>query len=61
MAKCYVTGKKPLFGNNVSHSHRRSNKKFKPNLKRVRIIEDGRVKRVWVSTKALKAGLVTRA
>ncbi len=61
MAKCYATGKKALFGNNVSHSHKRSNKKFKPNLKRVRIIENGRRKRVWVSVKALRSGLVERA
>lgn len=61
MAKCYVTGKKVLFGNNVSHSHKRTNRQFKPNLKKVKIIENGRVKRVWVSTSALKSGLVERA
>ncbi|MCR5214554.1 MAG: 50S ribosomal protein L28 [Eubacterium sp.] len=61
MAKCYVTGKCVLFGNKVSHSHRRSNHKFKSNLKRVKIIENGRVKRVWVSTRALRSGLVERA
>ncbi|MCR5216502.1 MAG: 50S ribosomal protein L28 [Lachnospiraceae bacterium] len=61
MAKCYVTGKKALFGNNVSHSHKRSNHKFKPNLKRVKILENGQVKRVWVSTRALRSGLVERA
>jgi len=61
MAKCYCTGKKVLFGNNVSHSHRRTNRAFKPNLKRVRIIENGVKKRVWISTKALRSGLVERA
>jgi len=61
MAKCYVTGKKPLFGNKVSHSHRRSAKVFKPNMKRVKIIENGTVKRVWVSARALRSGMVKRA
>jgi len=61
MAKCYVTGKKTVFGNNVSHSHRRTNKKTKPNLRRVKIIENGQVKRVYVSARALRSGAVTRA
>lgn len=61
MAKCYVTGKTTIFRNNVSHSHKRSNKKLKANLKKVRIVENGVTKRVWVSTRALRSGLVTRA
>jgi large subunit ribosomal protein L28 len=33
MAKvCQVTGKKPVVGNNVSHSHRRTRRRFLPNL-----------------------------
>jgi large subunit ribosomal protein L28 len=39
-----------------------SKKKWKANLQKVRIIdEDGQVKRVYVSTRALKSGLVKRA
>jgi large subunit ribosomal protein L28 len=35
---------------------------FKPNLQRVKIIEaDGTVKRVWITAKSLKGGLVTKA
>ena len=56
MAKCSV------FGNTVSHSHRRGNKMWKPNLKKVRIkTAGGNTKRVWVSTSALRSGLVERA
>ncbi len=29
---CSVTGKKPLFGNNVSHSNRKTRRQWKPNL-----------------------------
>jgi large subunit ribosomal protein L28 len=61
MAKCYATGKTTKFGNNVSHSHKRTNKKMKANLKRVRIIENGTIKHEWVSTSALRSGLVERA
>ena len=35
MAKCAVCGKGAHFGNNVSHSHRRSNRMWKSNIKRV--------------------------
>ncbi|MGC9386315.1 MAG: 50S ribosomal protein L28 [Hydrogenovibrio sp.] len=29
---CQVTGKKPVVGNNVSHSHRKTRRRFLPNL-----------------------------
>ena len=29
---CQVTGKKPMFGNNVSHAHNKTRRKFFPNL-----------------------------
>ena len=37
MAKCAVCGKSVHFGNKVSHSHRRSNKMWKPNIKSVKV------------------------
>lgn len=61
MAKCKYTGKSVMFGNNVSHSHRKTKRIQKANLKRVRVIENGTPKRVWVSAAALKSGLVNRA
>ena len=61
MAVCVATGKKTKFGNTVSHSHRRGNRKWKVNMKKVRINDNGVIKRVYVSTSALKSGLVTRA
>ena len=38
MAKCEICGKDMAFGIQVSHSHRRSNRTWKPNIKRVRAI-----------------------
>lgn len=58
--ECAITGKKKVAGNNVSHSHRKTKRSFKPNLRRVRAVVDGQVKKIWVSTSALKAGLVER-
>lgn len=60
MAKCAITGKTTTFGNRVSHSHHRSNKKVKANLKRVHVAEHGTRKRIWVSTSALRSGLAGR-
>ena len=61
MAKDYVTGKKTTFGNKRSLSVNSARRAWKPNLQKVRILVDGKPKRVWVSTKALKSGKVTRA
>ncbi len=41
MAKCYCCEKEVKFGNKISHSHRRSNRAWKPNLMRVKIVENG--------------------
>lgn len=61
MAKCEICGKGVSFGIKVSHSHRRSNRTFKPNIKKVRAIVDGSVKRVSVCTSCLRSNKVTRA
>jgi large subunit ribosomal protein L28 len=61
MAKeCYITGKKTVSGNNKSHSLHRTKRTFKPNLQKVRIEEDGKIKTVYVSARALKSGKVNR-
>lgn len=38
MAKCDVCGKGVAFGIKVSHSHRRSNRTWKPNVRKVRAV-----------------------
>jgi large subunit ribosomal protein L28 len=60
-AVCDVCGKTPFFGMQVSHSHRRSQRRFDPNIQRVRALVNGAPKRLHVCTKCLKAGKVTRA
>lgn len=61
MAKCDVCGKGAHFGNAVSHSHRRSNKIYKPNIRTVRAVVNGGTKKMHVCTSCLKSGLVERA
>ncbi|OGT05744.1 MAG: 50S ribosomal protein L28 [Gammaproteobacteria bacterium GWF2_41_13] len=53
---CMVTGKKPLVGNNVSHSHRKTKRRFNPNLHERRFWLDGekRFVKLRVSSKGLR-------
>jgi len=59
-AVCDICAKGPGFGHNVSHSHRRTKRRFDPNIQRVRAVVDGTPKRLNVCTSCLKAGKVTR-
>jgi large subunit ribosomal protein L28 len=59
--KCYVTGKSPKSGNNVSHANNKTKRTWGVNVQKVRIIVDGRPVKVYVSTRALKSGKVVRA
>jgi large subunit ribosomal protein L28 len=54
---CEITGKKRMVGNNVSHSNRRTKRKFYPNLlkKKLFLEEENR----WVTLKVSAAGLRT--
>ena len=61
MAKCEVCGKGVSFGIKVSHSHRRSNKMWKANIRRVRAVVDGTPQRVYVCSRCLRSGKVQRA
>ena len=61
MAKGEYCGKDVSFGIKVSHSHRRSNRTWKPNIKKVKAIVNGSPKRVNVCTRCLRSGKVERA
>ncbi len=61
MAKCEICGKEMKFGIKVSHSHRRANRTWKPNIRRVRAVVDGTPKRVYVCSRCLRSGKVQRA
>ncbi|MGW7362034.1 50S ribosomal protein L28 [Streptomyces sp. NPDC054841] len=55
-AHCWLTGAKPGFGNTISHSHRRTSRRFDPNIQRKRywLPSEGRYVRLTLSTKAIK-------
>lgn len=54
--RCQVLGKEPSFGKSVSHSHRRTNRRWDPNIqnKRYYLPSERRWIRLRVSTKAIK-------
>lgn len=57
MAKvCQVTGKRPMFGNRVSHSNNKTRRTFEPNLhsKRFWVESEQRFVRLLVSAKGIK-------
>ena len=73
--QCAVTGKKTTVGRRIVrkglakkkggiglHVTSSTKRTFKPSLQRVKVRdENGTVKRVWVSAKALRSGAVTKA
>ena len=61
MAKCAICEKGAHFGNNVSHSHRRSNKMWKSNVKSVKVKTENGAKNMYVCTSCLRSGNVERA
>ena len=57
---CEICGKGTMIGMNVSHSHLKTKRTWKPNIQRVRAIVDGEAKRVNVCTRCLRSGKVQR-
>ncbi len=60
MAKCYFTGKRRSFGHSRSFSFKLTNRAWKPNLQRRRIMINGQMRTVMVSTKALRTLVKTK-
>jgi large subunit ribosomal protein L28 len=60
-ANCDVCGKGPGFGNSISHSHRRTKRRWNPNIQTVRTVQNGTPKRLNACTACIKAGKVARA
>ncbi len=61
MAKCEICEKEKVFSMQVSHSHRRSTRTWKPNLRSVRVIVNGTPKKMTICSRCLKSGKVERA
>ncbi|WP_405924461.1 50S ribosomal protein L28 [Streptomyces sp. NBC_00035] len=55
-AHCMLTGARPGFGNRISHSHRRTSRRFDPNIQRKRywLPSEGRHVRLRLSARGIK-------
>ena len=65
MAKCEICEKGQIKGHRISINRsqvsRRANRKWKPNVKKVKIIDNGAVKSIYICTRCLRSNKVTRA
>lgn len=65
MAKCQITNKSTLYGRKISITRsqvsRRARSKQKANVRKVKVIVNGRPCTMHVCSRALRAGLVERA
>src|ERR1700733_5796869 len=58
--KCAISGKAVLYGNNVSHAHNKSRRRFLPNLQEKSFMSEalGRMVRLRLSTNVIRTVLV---
>ena len=62
MAKrCDICGKGPRYGHTISHAHNLTNRRWNPNLQRVRVQTSGGAKRITICTRCLSSGKVQKA
>ncbi|MFC2004651.1 50S ribosomal protein L28 [Chloroflexota bacterium] len=52
--KCYLCGKTPMFGHNVSHSKHHTKRRWVPNIHPATILIDGKPKRLNLCTRCLR-------
>lgn len=60
-ATCDICGKGPSFGNNVSHAHNKTKRRWNPNLQSVRAIQNGRVKKIKACSRCIRTGSIVKA
>jgi large subunit ribosomal protein L28 len=58
---CEICGKKPQFGNNVSHAHNVTRRRWNVNLQTVKAKVNSSGKRMRVCTGCIKSGKVVKA
>ncbi len=61
MAKCEICGKGQMSGNNVSHSHVKTKRKWNPNIQSVKATVSGASKKLNVCSRCLRSSKIERA
>jgi large subunit ribosomal protein L28 len=57
---CSICGKHPVAGRSISHSHRVTNRMFRPNVQRITIKVNGVSKKTNVCTECIRSGKIER-
>ncbi len=57
---CEICGKGILCGNNVSHSHLKTKKQWKPNIQQAKTIINGKITRINTCTRCLRSGKINK-
>jgi large subunit ribosomal protein L28 len=58
---CDICGKGPQFGNNISHAHNVTRRRWNVNLQAVKALVNGASKRLRVCTTCIKTGKIAKA
>lgn len=58
---CDICGKGPTSGNNVSHANNKTRRRWYPNLQPVRVLVDGKPKRIRACAQCIRSGKVVKA
>jgi large subunit ribosomal protein L28 len=53
-SRCQLCGKGAAYGHNVSHSNRKTNRRWLPNVQRTLVVVDGRPRRVYACTRCIR-------
>ncbi len=58
--KCDICGKHPQVGNNISHAHNVTKRRWLPNLQKVRVVINGTPKKISVCTSCIRSGAIDK-
>ncbi|HEV2206168.1 MAG TPA: 50S ribosomal protein L28 [Candidatus Acidoferrales bacterium] len=58
---CEICGKKPSYGNVISHANNTRRRRWNPNLRRVKAVVNGSKKHVRACTSCIRSGRVKKA
>ncbi len=54
--QCAICGKRPICGHTISHAHNVSNRRWLPNLQKIRVEIDGKSRKAYVCAQCIKSG-----
>lgn len=59
--RCDICGKGSQFGHTVSHAHNKKNRRWLPNIQKIRVLVNGASRRLRVCTRCIRGGKIQKA